>query len=161
MRQNLSSSICFFFTLIVSLMTYVCVSGGKKWFFFRKNLACFVFLKHPFWDSLFCFITDCYKYRKFRVVFRTQSNFVILEPMEILTCIARISQRRSSLLSSVKPKRQEALGTGFLFIQSYAFCKGLWCGNRSCYLHLRPLNTLQRDTSIWKQSWSTSLLVSL
>ena len=130
-------------------------------FIFSENLACFVFLKHPFWDSLFCFITDCYKYRKFRVVFRTQSNFVILEPMEILTCIARISQRRSSLLSSVKTKRQEALGTGFLFIQSYAFCKGLWCGNRSCYLHLRPLNTLQRDTSIWKQSWSTSLLVSL
>ena len=23
----------------------------------RKNLTCFVFLKHPFWDSLFCLIT--------------------------------------------------------------------------------------------------------
>ena len=25
---------------------------------FWKNLACFVFLKHPFWDSPFCLITD-------------------------------------------------------------------------------------------------------
>ena len=25
---------------------------------FSKNLACFVFLKHPFWDSPFCLITD-------------------------------------------------------------------------------------------------------
>ena len=25
---------------------------------FFENLACFVFLKHPFWDSLFCLITD-------------------------------------------------------------------------------------------------------
>ena len=24
----------------------------------RENLACFVFLKHPFWDSPFCLITD-------------------------------------------------------------------------------------------------------
>ena len=30
--------------------TYVCVSGGKKCSFFGK-LACFVFLKLPFWDS--------------------------------------------------------------------------------------------------------------
>ena len=25
---------------------------------FLENLACFVFLKHPFWDSPFCLITD-------------------------------------------------------------------------------------------------------
>ena len=25
---------------------------------FSEYLACFVFLKHPFWDSLFCLITD-------------------------------------------------------------------------------------------------------
>ena len=25
---------------------------------FSENLACFVFLKHPFWDLPFCFITD-------------------------------------------------------------------------------------------------------
>ena len=25
---------------------------------FSENLACFVFLKHPFWDSPFCLTTD-------------------------------------------------------------------------------------------------------
>ena len=27
---------------------------------FSENLACFVFLKHPFWDSPFCLITDVF-----------------------------------------------------------------------------------------------------
>ena len=27
-------------------------------FVFSENLTCFVFLKHPFWDSPFCLITD-------------------------------------------------------------------------------------------------------
>ena len=31
---------------------------GVKKFFFSENLACFVFLKHAFWDSPFGFITD-------------------------------------------------------------------------------------------------------
>ena len=35
----------------------MCVSGVKK-FLFSENLACFVFLKHPFWDSPFRLITD-------------------------------------------------------------------------------------------------------
>ena len=30
----------------------------KKCSFFSENLACFVFLKHPFLDSSFCLITD-------------------------------------------------------------------------------------------------------
>ena len=52
--------------------TYVFVSGGKKCLFvahvrvrigvrnvrFSENLARFVFLKHSFWDSPFCLITD-------------------------------------------------------------------------------------------------------
>ena len=29
----------------------------KKFVRFSENLACFVFLKHPFWDSRFCLIT--------------------------------------------------------------------------------------------------------
>ena len=37
--------------------TYVCVSEGKKCLFL-ENLACFVFLKHAFWDSSFCLNTD-------------------------------------------------------------------------------------------------------
>ena len=35
----------------------VCVSGGKKCSF-SEYFACFVFLKHPSWDSPFCLITD-------------------------------------------------------------------------------------------------------
>ena len=36
--------------------------GGLSWGVrnvrFLENLACFVYLKHPFWDSPFCLITD-------------------------------------------------------------------------------------------------------
>ena len=38
---------------------YVCVSGEKN-VRFLENLACFVFLLSPFWDSPFCHITDCF-----------------------------------------------------------------------------------------------------
>ena len=31
---------------------------GSEMFVFSENLACFVFLERPFWDSLFCLITD-------------------------------------------------------------------------------------------------------
>ena len=31
---------------------------GVKNVRFSENLACFVLLKHPFWDSPFCLITD-------------------------------------------------------------------------------------------------------
>ena len=36
---------------------YVWVSGVRN-LRFSENLACFVFLKHPFWDSPFCLFTD-------------------------------------------------------------------------------------------------------
>ena len=32
---------------------------------FSENLACFVFLKHPFWDSPFCLITDELHFHEF------------------------------------------------------------------------------------------------
>ena len=35
-----------------------CAYQGVRNVCFLDNLACFVFLKHPFWDSLFCFIKD-------------------------------------------------------------------------------------------------------
>ena len=38
-----------FYPLIRTLTRNVC---------FSENLACFIFLKHPFWDSPFCLITD-------------------------------------------------------------------------------------------------------
>ena len=37
--------------------TYLYVSGVIN-VRFSENLACFVFLKHPFWDSPFCLITN-------------------------------------------------------------------------------------------------------
>ena len=42
-----------------------CVYQGLQNVSFSKNLTCFVFWKHPFWDSPLCLITDdmeyCYK----------------------------------------------------------------------------------------------------
>ena len=32
--------------------------SGLEMFVFSENLTCFIFLKHPFWDSPFCLITD-------------------------------------------------------------------------------------------------------
>ena len=35
-----------------------CAYQGVRNVCFSENLACFVFLKHPFWDSHVCLITD-------------------------------------------------------------------------------------------------------
>ena len=35
-----------------------CAYQGVRNVGFSENLACFVFLKHPFWDSPFCLITN-------------------------------------------------------------------------------------------------------
>ena len=40
------------------IRTRTCVYQGVRNVRFSENLACFVFLKHPFWDSPFCFLTD-------------------------------------------------------------------------------------------------------
>ena len=36
----------------------MCAYQGVRNICFLENLACFVFLKHPFWDSTFGLITD-------------------------------------------------------------------------------------------------------
>ena len=41
-------------SLLIGTPTY----QGVKNVFFSENLACYVFLKHPFWDPPFYFITD-------------------------------------------------------------------------------------------------------
>ena len=56
-KQFKSSEKRTFLTLLICTRTYVCASGGNKCSFF-ENLACFVFLKHRFWDSPFCLVTD-------------------------------------------------------------------------------------------------------
>ena len=40
------------------IRTRTCAYQGVRNVRFSENLACFVFLKHPFWDSPFCLITD-------------------------------------------------------------------------------------------------------
>ena len=48
-----------------------CTCQGVRNVRFSENLTCFVFLKHPFWDSPFCLITDdlmcCKSFHTFRV----------------------------------------------------------------------------------------------
>ena len=40
------------------IRTRTCAYQGVRNVRFSENLACFIFLKHPFWDSPFCLITD-------------------------------------------------------------------------------------------------------
>ena len=37
---------------------YTCEYQQLRNVCFSENLACFVFVKHPFWDSPFCLITE-------------------------------------------------------------------------------------------------------
>ena len=40
------------------IRTYKCAYQEVRYVRFSENLACFLFLEHPFWDSHFCLITD-------------------------------------------------------------------------------------------------------
>ena len=42
----------------LEMFIFWCAYQGVRNVHFLENLACFVFLKNPFWDSLFCFSTD-------------------------------------------------------------------------------------------------------
>ena len=42
--------------------TRTCAYQGVRNVCFSENLPCFVFLKHPFWDSPFCRITDVFAF---------------------------------------------------------------------------------------------------
>ena len=44
-------------TFLTPWYAHACVSGGNKCSFL-ENLACFAFLKRPFWNSPFCLIAD-------------------------------------------------------------------------------------------------------
>ena len=56
------------------VLIMVCAYQGVKNDCFSKNLTSFVFLKHPFWDSVFCLITDAIvKSSKYVLIF-TQSS---------------------------------------------------------------------------------------
>ena len=61
------------------IRTRTCAYQGVRNVRFSENLACFVFLKHPFWDSPFCFITVELKMRLWRIVAlkRKQNAFYV------------------------------------------------------------------------------------
>ena len=44
-------------TFLTPISTRTCAYHGAKTVRFSEKLACFVFLKHPFWDSPLCLIT--------------------------------------------------------------------------------------------------------
>ena len=48
-------------TNISYLLIRTCAYQGVRNVSFSENLACFVFLKHPFWNSPFCLIADVVK----------------------------------------------------------------------------------------------------
>ena len=48
----------FWKTNIPDSLICACAYQGVRNVRFSENLACFVFLKHPFWDSPFCLITN-------------------------------------------------------------------------------------------------------
>ena len=64
---------------------------GVKNVRFSENLACFVFLKHPFWDSLFYLITDDIKHM--RGVYMTSIRYIFVT----IRTVGRIVQMYTDL----------------------------------------------------------------
>ena len=59
-HDNLRQEMCITFQ-ISYLLIRTCAYQGVRNVSFSENLACFVFLKHPFWNSPFCLIADVVK----------------------------------------------------------------------------------------------------
>ena len=61
------------------IRTRTCVYPGVRNVRFSENLACFVFLKHPFRDSPFCVITDdFFPQEAIEVIFQNYWNTLLL-----------------------------------------------------------------------------------
>ena len=52
---------------------------------FSENLVCFVFLKHPFWDSPLCLITDETSYLRFLALFIPLTPFSVNTTYELVS----------------------------------------------------------------------------
>ena len=50
--------IIYFVFFVFAITVFVCAYQGERNVRSSENLACFIFLKHPFCDSPFCLITD-------------------------------------------------------------------------------------------------------
>ena len=83
------------------------------------------------WCSYWCFYSSLLSHRHFTML-----------------CLHVV--KTASQLSYVKSKMIRIFGNNVLF---FAMCK-----EETCYLYSYPLNALQRNLSIWKQGWLTSLL---
>ena len=77
-------------------LTRTCAYQGARNIRFSENLACFVFLKHSFWDSAFCLITDEIQLRK-TTVSHKQSNIRTFECFLIFSIHSNISNWMSNL----------------------------------------------------------------
>ena len=66
-----------------------CAYQGVRNVFFSENLACFVFLKHPFWDSPFCLITDELSYLK--IFGQNFSEAILINEMSSFDIVKNIS----------------------------------------------------------------------
>ena len=54
-KKNLWKLTCWFLCILIVV---ICAYQGVRNVLFSENLACFVFLKHSFWDSPFYLITN-------------------------------------------------------------------------------------------------------
>ena len=72
------------------IRTRTCGYQGVRNVRFSENLACFVFFKHPFWDSPFCLITDELLILSIRSLFHTSKTFGIFNPLNKLTGFFRV-----------------------------------------------------------------------
>ena len=77
-------------------LTRTCAYQGARNIRFSENLACFIFLKHPFWDSAFCLITDEIQLRK-TTVSHKQSNIRTFVCFLIFSIHSNISNWMSNL----------------------------------------------------------------
>ena len=50
---------------------------------FLENLACSIFLKHLFWDSPFCLITDAVSFK----IFKASLMFILMKSVSIRKCV--------------------------------------------------------------------------
>ena len=91
-QENKASQI-FRKTNISHTLIRTCMYQGVRNVPFSENLMCFVFLKHPFWDSPFCFSTDELKINE---ILRTQNC------INILYIICSIRGSNSSALFLIK-----------------------------------------------------------
>ena len=103
----------------------VIMEKGERNVCFSENLACFVFLKHPFWDSPFCLIAD-----ELKLIFL---KFVTSNSTGLLL------KRTSFLFMFVCHKEQfQNVSLSFTEIQSYKTLRNnMWEPSQHLLFHIQ------------------------